>query len=147
MSSMRTQIAQKIISVVNASLLFKYASYQVIKMLATDFSEYELPALQFIDLGDDNQHDRSRAKKTWNVTLEIVIGPIGSANYVPTQDDLWDLIEHTEQALFADPKLDIPEVIHMRLLGSSTDLHILKPLYTARIDLQIDYYQALVRPC
>ena len=147
MSSMRTLIAQNIISAVNASLLFKYASHQVVRMMATDFSEYELPALQFIDLGDDNTHDRTRSKKTWNVILEIVTGPIASTQYVPTQEDLWDLIEQAEQALFVDPKLGLSDVIHMRLLGSSTDLHILKPLYTARIDLQIDYYQALVRPC
>lgn len=145
MSSMRTQIAQNIISTIVASGLYKYASYSVIKMLASDFSEYELPAVQFIDLGDDNIHERSRAKKTWNVTLELVIGP--KTNYVPKQEDLWDLIELTEQALFLDPKLNIPEVIHMKLLGSTTDLHTLQPLYTARIDIQIDYYQPLVRPC
>jgi len=145
MSSMRTQIAQNIISAINSSGLYKYASYKVIKMLASDFSEYELPAVQFIDLGDDNVHERSRAKKTWNVTLELVIGP--KPNYVPQQDDLWDLIELTEQALFINPKLNLYDVIHMKLLGSTTDLHTLQPLYTARIDLQIDYYQALVRPC
>jgi len=145
MSSMRTQIAQNIISTIVASGLYKYASYSVIKMLASDFSDYELPAVQFIDLGDDNFHERSRAKKTWNVTLELVIGP--KTNYVPKQEDLWDLIELTEQALFLDPKLNIPEVIHMKLLGSTTDLHTLQPLYTARIDIQIDYYQPLVRPC
>ncbi len=145
MSSLRAQIAEKIITVINASGYFKWASHETIKMLASDFQEYELPALQLIDLGDDSVHERTRAKKTWNLTLEIVIGP--KTNYVPKQTDLWDLLEITEQALFYDPKLGIDEVIHMKLLGSTTDLHILQPLYTARIDLQVDYYQALVRPC
>lgn len=145
MASMRTQIAAEIVSVITAMTDYKWVSHETIKLLATDFQEFELPAAQVIDLGDDNIHERTRGKKTWNLTIEIVIGP--KTGYVPKQTDLWDLVEKTEQALFSDPKLGIPDVIHMRLLGSTTDLHILQPLYTARIDLQVDYYQSLVRPC
>lgn len=145
MASIRTQIAEKLITVIQAMGDYNWASHETIKLLASDFQEFELPAAQIIDLGDDSVHERTRAKKTWNLTVEIVIGP--KTNYVPKQTDLWDLVEETEQALFADPKLGIEEVIHMRLLGSTTDLHVLQPLYTARIDLQVDYYQSLVRPC
>jgi hypothetical protein len=114
-------------------------------MKVSDFQDFELPAAQIIDLSDDNIHERTRGKKTWNITIEIVVGPTVSAT--PSQGALWDLLETIEQALFQLPNLGLSEVIHMRLLGSTTDLHILMPLYAARIDLQIDYYQTLVSPC
>jgi hypothetical protein len=114
-------------------------------MKVSDFQDFELPAAQIIDLSDDNIHERTRGKKTWNITIEIVVGPTVSAT--PSQGALWDLLETIEQALFQLPNLGLSEVIHMRLLGSTTDLHILMPLYTARIDLQVDYYQTLVSPC
>jgi len=145
MSSIRRQIAEAIIDRLDTVTSLKWKSYEIIKMKAQDFQDFELPAAQIIDLSDDNQHERTRGKKTWNITIELVVGPTVSTS--PSQGDLWDLLETVEQALFALPNLGITEVIHMRLLGSTTDLHILQPFYTARVDLQVDYYQVLVSPC
>jgi hypothetical protein len=38
----------------------------------------------------------------------------------------------------------IPGIIHLRHLGSQTDLHLLDPLYFARLDFEVIYYQPLV---
>ncbi len=145
MTSLRTEIATKLKTVIENISSITTVSFDDIKLLASDFSEYELPVVQIIDMAEDNTHEMTRAFKIWNISLEIVIGP--KLNYVPKQSDLWDLLETIESALFADPKLALPYVTQMTLLGTTTDLHLLKPLYTARMDLQVNYYQVLVRPC
>ena len=145
MSSRRTEIAQSLVNILGTLTEIKTINYEQIKLLASDFSEYELPVVQIVDLAEDSTHEMGKALKTWNISLEIVIGPITSANYVPKQSDLWDLLEKIERKIWSDPKLNISYVNQCTLLGSSTDLHILAPLYTARLDFQIIYYQPLAR--
>lgn len=145
MSSRRTDIAQALKTVVSGITEIKNVSFDEIKLLASDFQDFELPTVQIIDMAEDNTHEMGRGLKAWAISLEIVIGP--KPNYWPVQSDLWDLLEKIESALFADPKLGLAYVTQMTLLGSTTDLHILKPFYTARMDIQIGYYQVLVKPC
>jgi hypothetical protein len=147
MASRKTEICQALVTILGTLADIKTINYQTIKLLASDFSEYELPVVQLIDLAEESQHEKGRALKTWNLSLEIVIGPITSTSYVPTQTDLWDIMEKIEQKIWADPKLGLNYVVQALLLGSQTDLHILSPLYTARIDFQILYYQPLVTNC
>lgn len=145
MTSRRTEIATALKNVVSGITGITKVSFDEVKLLATDFQEFELPAIQIIDMAEDNVHEMGRGLKTWNISLEIVIGP--KANYVPIQSDLWDILELLETNLFKDPKLGLQYVTQMTLLGTTTDLHILRPLYTARMDLQVSYYQILVRQC
>ena len=147
MTSRRTNIATNLVAVLAGIPGIVSINYEVIKLLASDFNETELPAVQLIDMAEDNSHERGRALKTWNLSIELVIGPKTSTNYVPSQADLWDHIEKIEQYIFENPKLGLPYVNQVVLLGSVTDLHILRPLYTARVDIQIVYYQPLVSVC
>ena len=125
---------------------WKYKSFDLVKLESADFATNELPAIQMIDLGEINTHEMRRGKKQWNVVLEIIIGPDG-VNTPPTQKDLWDLMQKTEETLWAVPNLWLPTVTQMVLLGSSTDLHLLTPLYLGRIEMLIEYYQPLVGSC
>lgn len=143
--SVRTQIATELCTVLKTMSELKYVNFDEVRMLASDFQDWELPAVQLIDLGDDNIHEMKRARKTWNVTLELVMGSKVTGKIY--QKDLWDLLQKIEEKIFAEPRLKIGTVIHMKLLGTATDLHMLSPLYTARMDLQIDYYQPLVGNC
>ena len=143
--SMRTQIATALVSTLTAVTGIKYVAYDKVRMLASDFQDWEIPAVQLIDLGDDNKHEQRRAHKTWNFILELVMGDKTSG--LISQKDLWNMLEKIERALFATPNLGIAGVIHIKLLGSVTDLHMLAPFYTARIDLQVEYYQPLVDVC
>jgi hypothetical protein len=147
MASRRTEICQAIVTILGTLVDIKTINYERIKLLASEFAEFELPVVQLIDLSEDSQHEKGRALKTWNLTLELVIGPITSTSYVPSQADLWDLLEKIEQKLWHDPKLGLNYVIQALLLGSATDLHMLAPLYTARLDFQVLYYQPLVADC
>jgi len=145
MTSRRTQIADALKSSLSAVTGIVTVSYSDIRLLASDFKDYELPAVQIIDMAEDNVHEMGRGLKSWNISLEIVIGP--KETYVPSQSDLWDLLETIESTIFKNPKLSLQYVTQMTLLGTTTDLHILKPLFTARMDLQVSYYQTLVQPC
>lgn len=145
MTSKRTSIATALKNLIDGISSITTVSFDQIKLLASDFQEFELPAVQIVDMAEDSVHEQGRALKTWNLSLEIVIGP--KPNYIPTQPDLWDLLETLETEIFKEPKLGLSYVTQITLLGSTTDLHILQPLYTARMDLQIGYYQLLRSSC
>lgn len=149
MSSLRTQIGNALAAQILAAIpTLKYCKAgERPKITLGDFSEFELPAVQIIGGGDTNKHERSRGRKFWNLMVEIVIGPIAATDYLPTQSDLWDLMEVVEQAIMAIPQLGISKVIHVHLLGSEPDLVLLTPLFSGRIEIAVEYYQDLVGPC
>lgn len=145
MASIRSDICDALTARLALVGDFKYIEFDKVRLLGQDFQEFELPACQIIDLGEANVHEVRRGRKTWTIVIEMLIGPNGLTK--PTQKNLWDLMEKTENKLFEDPKLGIANVIHMKLLGSATDLHLMEPLYSGRIEITVDYYQNLVGPC
>lgn len=145
MTSIRTDIASALATKISTLTTIKTVNVDPIRLAASDFNEFELPVVQIIDTQETNIHEQVRARKSWNLGIEVIIGPTSLT--VPRQTDLWDLMESIEQKIFEDPKLGISNVIHMSLIGSMTDLHLLTPLYIGKIDIQIDYYQPLVRSC
>lgn len=149
MSSLRTQIGNALAAQILAAIpTLKYCKAgEKPKITTGDFNEFELPAVQIIGGIDTNKHEMARGRKLWNLMVEIIIGPIAATDYQPTQADLWDLMETAEQAIMAVPKLGIPSVIHVHLLGSEPDLALLLPMISGRIDIAVEYYQSLVGPC
>lgn len=149
MSSMRTQVGDALEAQIFAMIpTLKYCkSGERPKITTGDFNEFELPAVQIIGGADINMQEGRRGRKTWSILIEIVIGPITSAGYVPIQRDLWDLMELVEQAVMSNPKLGLAPVIITRLVGSEPDLALLTPLFSGRIEIEVDYYQTLVGPC
>lgn len=154
LSSMKSKIADRLLAIINGMTgVYKYTAFDFVKLTSADFKDYELPACQIIDNGEANLHEQSRGRKTWNLLVEIVVGP--TAELPVSQKDLWDLMQATERALFTDPQLGIDRsgleagssIIQMTLVGSSTDLHFMTPYYLGRLELAVEYYQPLVRPC
>lgn len=148
MASKRTEIAQAIAAKITTDLVpasIKTVITDKVRLTASDFQDWELPAVQLIDLGEVNQHEMRRGRKTWNLALEVVIGP--TAEDPVSQEELWDLMELLETTIWPVPQLGLTYVIHAKLLGSSTDLHLLDPYYVGRLDLTVDYYQPLVGDC
>jgi hypothetical protein len=145
--SLRSKIAQKILDRLALVTEFNYREFDKVKLTSADFAEHDLPAVQAIDLGDPNTHEMVRGKRRWNIALEIILGP--TQTYEATQKKLWDLMEYTENTIFADPKLGLGNdgVVHMHLLDSYTDLHVMDPYYLGRIEIEVEYYQPLVRQC
>lgn len=143
--SVRSKIATAIVTRMSLMTDLKLVTFDDVKIQISDFQDHEIPALQIIDLGEVNTHEMRRAKKSWNLVLEVIIGPTATVEY--DQQDLWDLMQAIEEHLFADPKLGLSEVIQMNLVTSSTDLHLLKPFYLGRIEVMIDYYQPITGTC
>lgn len=142
MSCMKSDIASAILERLNAVSSLKSKTFDTVKLAATDFQDHELPAVQMIDLSESVEHEQRRAKKTWQIALEVILKPNEFGN--KSQKDLWDLCYEVERALWQIPNLRLPGVIHLRYLGSQTDLHLLAPFYFARLDFEVIYYQPLV---
>lgn len=147
MPSIRSQIIDALIGRIQLVLEVKTIGYDRIKLLEFDFDEWELPAIQILDGEETNIHEMKRGRKSWPLTIELIIGPIQASQYKPTQKDLWDLIEKIEKSIMQSPQLNLKEIISVKLLGSSTDQGILRPFFSARINFNIDYYQELVGAC
>lgn len=144
-TSLRTTIALKLLERLDLVTSLKVKTFDRPKLMIQDFAEWELPGVQLIDGAETSVPEHLRAKKTWNIFIEVVIGP--TDQYSPKQSDLWDLMQEIEQRVFEAPKLNLGPVIALRLLGSSTDLALLAPLYSGRIEIAVDYYQPLVGNC
>lgn len=143
--SMKSKIAQAITAKLESVKSLNYISFDRVKLLASDFHEYELPAVQLIDVALSNEHEQLRAKKFWQIALELVMK--GSQHGGVSQEDLWNLEYEILRRLWSVPNLGIKGVIHMKFLSSSTDLHILDPYYTARLDFEVQFYEDMVREC
>ena len=143
--SVRSKIANNILDRLALIPQIKYRAFDVVRLASSDFQDYELPAVQILDLAELTFHEMRRAKKEWNIVLEVILGP--TMEMTVSQQNLWDLMQEIERTIWAEPNLGISEVVHCRLMTSSTDLHIMKPFYLGRIELQVIYYQPLVGEC
>lgn len=143
--SMKSRIADAIILKLQDVWELKYFSFDRIRVLISDFQDTELPGCQVIDLSETIQHEQSRVLRRWQLAIEVV-DKQSQDRYV-NQKDLWDLTYQIERKLWAEPNFGINGVLHAVHLGTTTDLHMTEPYYTARILLEIVYYDNLVRDC
>lgn len=143
--SIRTQIAEALRLKIASLPEIKSATFDRVRLQTSDFAEWEIPAVQLIDLQETVTHELRRAKKSWNVIVELIMGDTSEKQY--SQNDLWDLMEVVERSIFEKPNLQIAGVVHMKLIGTDTDLHLLSPFYLGRIELNIEYYQPLIGDC
>ena len=144
---MKSIISEAVLEKLQGITRVKYLSFDKIKIIQSDFNDHELPAIQIIDISETVTHEQNRTKNTWMLSLEIVmrtteIEPIG-------QQDLWNLEYEVKRKLWADPTLGIKNkgMVHLRLLGTTTDLHLLEPFYYCRMDFEAIYYEHIVRDC
>ena len=122
-----------------------YVSFDKIKLAIGDFAAHELPAVQIWDNGQTPVHERGRILVDWNLSLELIMkSDIGGE---VNQKDLLELRRKIQLALWEDPKLGIPQMVHLIYTGNTTDLHLLEPYYIARIDFVARYYDSLTGTC
>lgn len=112
-----------------------------IVLSTSDFREHELPAAQVWDIAQTMAHQKQCIEVNWSMSIEIVMKSTetGLAN----QAELWGLRRKVELALFQDPNLGIPKVIHLQYTGNVTDLHLVEPYYIARIDFDVKFMENL----
>lgn len=143
--SVRSKIADALMARLALVTELKYRAFDVVRLQASDFADYEIPAVQIIDLAELNTHEMKRGKKDWNLVIEVIVGPTESE--AVSQQALWNLMQLIEETVWAVPNLGLTEVIHCKLLTTSTDLHLMAPFYLGRIEMSVMYYQPLVGTC
>lgn len=144
--STKSKIADALKAIVQGMPVFKYVSFDKIKLLAADFQPHEIPGAQFIDIAETITHERNRAKRDWQITLEVVLRSSQDEGEV-TQQDLWNIEYQIARKIWEVPNLGIPGVIHCLYVSNSTDLHLLEPFYLLRLDFSVLYYEHLVSDC
>lgn len=142
---MKTKIARAIIARLDGVAWLRYRSFDRVKLLASDFGEAEIPAIQLIDVGLEATHEGVRSLNTWEVALELLLRP--SEREGISQQKLWNKLYEIKRKLWAVPNFGIAGVIQAVYLGENVDLHTLDPFYFARLRFQVVYYEGLVRDC
>ena len=116
-----------------------------IKLSISEFRDHELPAVQIWDVAQAIKHERGRILVNWSLSLEIIMKSLESG--LVNQNILWDLRRKIQLAIWNEPSLGIPGVIHPIYTGNVTDLHLLEPYYIARIDFDVQFYDVLTGSC
>lgn len=140
--SLKATISAELINRLKTIPEIKTVEFDRVRLRSDDFMSVECPAIQLIDISEQVEHERSRAKKTWILALELVMKATGDQPL--SQVELWDLQYLVERKLWSTPSLGISSVIHLRYQGSQTDLHLMEPYYFVRLDLEVLYYEPLV---
>lgn len=140
--SIESDIVDKIVSIIETDVTsINYVSFDKIKLATSDFSAHELPAAQVWDNGMTIKHERGRVLKDWNLSLELVMKSEITGEV--DQKALFELRRVIELALWNQPNLGIPGVVHMIYTGNISDLHLLEPFYIARVDFTVRFYDNL----
>ena len=139
---LKTRIAQALTAKIGTLAEIKTVDFDRIRLRSDDFMSTDCPAIQLIDIAETIEHEHSRAKKTWQLALELVLK--ATAESPVSQTTLWNTQYLVERMLWSKPNLGIPGIIHLRYLGSQTDLHLLEPYYYVRLDIEVLYYEPLV---
>jgi hypothetical protein len=143
--TIESDIIDKIVDICLAVPGINYVSFDKIKLATGDFAAHEIPAIQIWDNGQAIFHERGRAKVEWNISLELIMKSDFSG--VVDQKALMALRRTIALALWANPNLGIPGVIHLVYTGNNSDLHLLEPFYVARIDFIVVFYDNLTGSC
>jgi len=117
--------------------------FDKVKLNIGDYLDFELPAVQIIDLSASIKHEMTRSQTSWFLTIEICMR--STVDGIVDQKDLWDFQEEVVRAIMVDPKLGLPFVVNATVVDEVTDLHLLEPNYIANIGLEIVYYEPITR--
>lgn len=143
--SIESTIADAIVAVVTSVTEIKTVNFDKVILATSDFRDHELPAVQLWDVFQSVEHQRGRILVNWSMSLELVMKSLTSGTVI--QKDLWELRRKIQLALWANPNLGIPGVVHLVYTGNITDLHSVEPYYISRLDFDVQYYDNLTGTC
>lgn len=143
--SIESDITDAIVAVVTTVTEVKTINFDKIILATSDFRDHELPAVQLWDVFQSVEHQRGRILVSWSLSLELIMKSLTTGSVV--QKDLWELRRKIQLALWANPNLGIPGVVHMVYTGNITDLHTVEPYYISRLDFDVLYYDNLTGSC
>jgi len=145
MSTIKVNIANALASALSTVTELKTINTNRILISIHDFNDHEIPAVQLFSLGESIVHERGRALRSWSMTLELIMKSLVTGSV--TQYDLWDLGRKLEQALWLNPNLKIPGVVHLVYTGNINDIHTMEPYYILQQNFDVLYYDNLTGAC
>jgi len=143
--AIETQIIDAIVSRIQTVPEIVTINSDRIVLATSDFQDHEIPAVQIWDLAQSIQHQRGRILVNWSISIEIILRSLESG--AASQRSLWDLRRKIQLALWEEPNLNLPGVVHMIYTSNITDLHLVEPNYIARLDLDVQFYDELTGSC
>lgn len=143
--SIESDIVDAIVAKVSAVTGITSVEFDEVKLSVEDFQSHELPAVQIWDSGASIKHEQGRILSNWNLALELIMK--SSTGGTVDQKALFEKRREIQLALWENPNLGIPGVVHLIYTGHVSDLHLLNPYYIARIDFAVQFYDSLTGTC
>lgn len=111
-----------------------------------DSEDFRTPYIQVFGNGQNITHERNgRVKVRWSVIVELVLKEKRTG--VVNQADLLNKRQEVEQAIGANVKLGIDEVINVLYLSNLDDIGLVKPYYVTQLELSVEYYKPYAGFC
>jgi hypothetical protein len=139
MSGIRTQMMEAIHTKLSQLTWAKYVEWENIKLMAGDFADHDVPAIQFYVANTSYTHQGGRVEATSDLYIELVMMQTDQAIVKP--QDLMDKMEEIELKIGEQPNLGIPGMVHLRYLGDDIDMHTIAPYYYGRLSFQAIYHK------
>lgn len=144
--SIESDIVDALVAIIEAQIPEVVTiNFDKIKVAITDFEDHEVPAVQFWDNGQAITHQRGRVLVDWSMSLELIMKSEFDGEV--DQKGLFELRRKIQLALWDNPNLGIPGVVHLIYTGNISDLHLLEPYYIARLDFIVQFYDNLTGLC
>ena len=121
----------------------KTVTYDDIRINIDEWKDWELPAVQIIDLAGIYNHEISRSRTIWNLGIECIMRSTASGQI--GQTDLWNFMEDVTRSVMANPKLDLSYVQHVKLSDHQTDIHTVAPNHIGILGWQVWFYEPMTR--
>lgn len=146
MAAIESIIADSLVSLIRTDVpSLKVVNFDKVKLSIEDFQAHEIPACQIYDVSQTNTHVRGQKEVLWGLAIEIIMRPTVTGTV--DQKALWNLRRDIELVIWAQPNLNVTQVIHAIYKSNITDLHLLEPYYIARMDLDVKYRDDLTGSC
>ena len=117
----------------------KSVEWKRIRLMAGDFADHDVPAIQFYAGATNYTHFTGRLEASTEISIELVMMQT-SASVVEPQD-VMNYAEDIELKIGESPNLGIPGMVHLKYLSDEIDLHTIEPYYYVRLTFAAIYHK------
>ena len=108
--------------------------------------EFDIPLIQAYGNGQQITVERNgRVRVNWSIIVELVLKEDRNNSY--NQRDLLNKREDIEQAIGANVRLGIPEVINVLYLNNIDDIGIVRPFFVTQLEFNVQYHKQYAGFC
>jgi hypothetical protein len=134
--SIEGKIFEALATVLASLSWVKTVEYENLRVLPSEWRDFELPSLQFFDNRAIVTHARGDVDVQWSISIELTLKSTADATY--SQIDLFDKKQEIETLIGANVDLGISGMKHLKFDGWETDATEM-PYLICRIDFTALY--------